>query len=78
MNRRRRGVGVEQRVKLVVERARAFHHRDVLRDPRQAEAVVGVVEPLREPRRQLRDLGAQHCHEPAAVERQQHLLEVIL
>ena len=78
VDRSRRRVSVEQRMELVVERTGAFHHGDVLRDSWQAEAVVGVVESLRESSRQLRDLGAEHRDKPAAEECQQHLLEVIL
>src|SRR6184192_958569 len=41
MNRRRRQIGLEQGMELVVEGARTLHHRDVLRDtlPRVAQYI---------------------------------------
>ena len=73
-------VGVEQLMKLVVERPRALHHGDVLRDGRQCRppAVLRVAEALREPERELRDVGAEDRDHPPLEDGSGHVFEVIL
>ena len=77
MDRGRRRIGVEQRMQLVVQGARAFHDSDVLGDAWEAVSVARVVETLRELGRELGHIRPENCHEPAAEQSSQHLLEVI-
>src|SRR5436190_18667388 len=65
-------------MKLVVQRARALHHGDELRDPRKARSVVRVVEALGETGRELSHLGAEHGDEAAFEQRLEDLLEMAL
>jgi len=80
MERRRRQVGLEKLVQLVVERAGALHYRDVLSNlgQRCSPGVVRVAEALREPNRQLRDVGAEDRDDPSLEDRSGHVVEVIL
>ena len=73
---RARRLRLEEGVELVVQRSRAAHDGDVLGDPRQARAVLGVVETLRETRGEIRDVGAKHRDKPSFEERAHHLVEV--
>ena len=75
-----RQVGVEELVELVVERPRALHHGDVLRDRRQRRppAVLRVAEALREPKRELRDVGAEDRDDPPLEDGSGDVFEVIL
>ena len=74
---RRRGRS-EQRVQLVVERARALHHGDVLRHARQLGRASGIREAVGEPLGQVRDLGAEHRDEAAGEHGVDDLGQVVL
>ena len=45
---------------------------------RAASVVAGILEPLRELRRQLGDVGAEHRHEPPGEHRRGHVVELVV
>ena len=71
MQRARLDGRLEARVQLVVERARALHRRDVLRDAREVDGpIVRNVERARQVRGEVaRAVEAEHGHDPAGEQR---------
>src|SRR5439155_21489510 len=67
MNRRRRQIGAEKLVELVVERPGALHDGDVLRDPREGHRAAAnrILEVLGEAYRQLRHVGSENGDDPS-------------
>ena len=65
-------------MQLVVQRARALHHGDVLRDVRQAVAVLRVVKALREALGQIGHVRTVHRDQATCEQGAQYLLEMVL